>query len=298
MQPARSLLLYLAIILVAGALLAPWLYWLAHSLAGHLPGLDRATREPFYRYVTRAMLLVALAGLWPMLRLLGVHSWSAAGLVPGVQWRRLGLGFALGFGSLALLAALAVGCGARDWRSGMGGRLATELAGVTLTAAIVSIVEEVIFRGAIFNALKRAYSLRAALWGSSGLYALSHFLQRTEQPQTIEWHTGLTVLARMLGGLADPMLLVPGFLTLALAGLILALALHRTGALYLSIGLHAGWIFWQKAYNLLTRPAADAAPGFWGTNRLYDGWLAFLVLAAVLALMWFRPTATRAAHAG
>ena len=84
---------------------------------------------------------------------------------------------------------------------------------------------------------------------------------------------------------ADGLALVPAFFTLLVAGAILALAYQRTGTLFLSIGIHAGWIFCLKSYRLLTREAPGAARSFWGSDKLIDGWLPFLILAGVLAVM-------------
>ncbi len=75
---------------------------------------------------------------------------------------------------------------------------------------------------------------------------------------------------------------VPAFFTLFVAGACLALAYQRTGALYFSIGLHAGWIFWLASYKLVTQPAPVSSPALWGTDKLIDGWLALAVLGAVL----------------
>ena len=96
----------------------------------------------------------------------------------------------------------------------------------------------------------------------------------------------------MLRGFVEVEQVVPGFFNLALAGALLALAYQRTGNLYFSIGLHAGWIFWLKSYGFLTRDAANANAWFWGTSKLIDGWLALIVLAFVsLLLLKVRPRA-------
>jgi hypothetical protein len=96
----------------------------------------------------------------------------------------------------------------------------------------------------------------------------------------------------MVAGFVDPRLLIPGFLTLSVAGLILGLCLLRTGALYRSIGLHAGWIFWLRFYHLLTleQPKAQENLSFWGTGKLFDGWLAFIILLPLCFLIWRKYT--------
>ena len=84
-------------------------------------------------------------------------------------------------------------------------------------------------------------------------------------------------------GFGDVAAMVPGFLNLTVAGVILGLAYQRTGNLYRSIGLHAGWIFSLKVYGLLTRATSGANAWFWGTGKMFDGWLAL----GVLALAWW-----------
>jgi CAAX protease family protein len=64
------------------------------------------------------------------------------------------------------------------------------------------------------------------------------------------------------------------------------LAYQRSGNLYFSVGLHAGWIFWLKSYGFLTNPGVAGNAWFWGSRKLIDGWLAFLVLSGTLWLAW------------
>ncbi len=95
MRPLRALVIYILVVFLGGALLAPWLYWLVQAgtkSATHIAG------APFHRFVDRSLLLLALAGLWPLLRNLGATSWKEIGFVkPAGQWRKLLGGFLLGF---------------------------------------------------------------------------------------------------------------------------------------------------------------------------------------------------------
>jgi membrane protease YdiL (CAAX protease family) len=281
MRPLRALVIYIAVVFLGGALLAPWLYWLSQNLAHFLPKLAGA---PFHRFVNRSLLIVALAGLWPLLRALGAASLHDVGLVkPGGQWKKLGGGFALGFISLAAVAVLALAMGARQINESLtAGPLAGKLAGAALSAVVVSLVEEILFRGGIFGGLRRIFSWPFALVLSSMIYAIVHFLERADLEGAITWTSGFHVLFQMLGGFADWQQIVPGFFNLTLAGVLLGMAYQRTGNLYLSMGLHAGWIFWLKSYGALTVKVAHANTWLWGTEKLIDGWLAMAVLAATL----------------
>ncbi|MCX8092140.1 MAG: CPBP family intramembrane metalloprotease [Verrucomicrobiae bacterium] len=278
MKPFGALALYAVGVFLGGALLAPWLYWLARAGAGLWPGI---ADEPFHRFVNRALLGLALIGLWPLLRALGVRSWADLGLVrPAGQWRRLAGGFVLGLFSLALVAALALAAGARRFDATLTfGKLAGKLGGAVLTAVVVATLEEILFRGGIFGGLRRAWDWRGALVVSSGIYALVHFFAPARHGGEVTWLSGLTLLPQMLRGFADLHALVPGFFTLAVAGVLLAWAYQRTGNLFFSIGLHAGWIFWLRSYRVLTDPTPEAGVWFWGSNRLIDGWLALGALA-------------------
>jgi len=288
MRPIRALLIYLAAVFIGGALLAPWLWHLARLGGPAFPSLARA---PFHRYVDRSFLLIALAGLWPLLRALGATSRREIGLIsPFGQFQRLGAGLLLGFVSLALVAGLALLGHERVLTAQLtAGKIAGTLMGAAATAGLVAIIEEILFRGGVFGGLRRVVYWPMALVASSAIYALVHFLQRTELAGPVQWNSGLVLLPAMLAGFADGHQLVPGFFNLTLAGLALGLAYQRTGNLYCSIGLHAGWIFWLKTYGTFTVAVSATPDWFWGTSKLIDGWLAFLVLALVLAVVYWWP---------
>ena len=291
-RPLRALLLYLAAVFAGGALLAPWLYAAVQALAPQVPALEKLAGMKFARYVNRALLAVALAGLPFFVRGAGIRRWADVGIDPrNVRWGRFGAGFALGLGSLAAVCAVALAAGGRRLALGAtAGDLAAAAAGALLTGLVVGVMEELLFRGAMFGGLRRAVPWPAALLLSSAVYALVHFLGRPADPPEVTWLSGFRTLPGMLAGMTELHRIVPELLTLALAGAILGLAYQRTGDLAASIGIHAGWIFWLRFYALLTDHVEGADPWLWGTQKLVDGWLAFaaivVVLAAVLAPGW------------
>jgi membrane protease YdiL (CAAX protease family) len=236
--------------------------------------------------VNRALLLMALLGIPFYLRASGIRRWADVGVDPRrLRWRRVAAGFALGFFSLAAVCGIALAAGGRSLSPRTPGELAGQFAGALATALFVAVIEELLFRGAIYGGLRRAMPWGAALVVSSAIYAIVHFMARPDNPPDIGWLSGLQVLPTMLAGMLEPGGLVPALVNLTLAGMVLGLAYHFTGDILTSIGIHAGWIFWLKFYGVLTRAVPGTDPVFWGTRKLVDGWLAFVALVVVLGIV-------------
>lgn len=284
MRPHCALAGYLLLVFVGGALLAPWLYEAVQWAGATFAWAQSLADHPFHRFVSRSLLGLALLGLWPLSRTLSLRSWRDLGLrLEAEEWRRLGAGLVVGFGSLAAVAGIAVAAGVRQFETDHPyGSLLRHVSGAALSAAVVALLEETVFRGALFGGLRRAGSWQGALAVSSAVYALVHFFDKPESPPAVTWLSGLVTLGGMLRGFAEWERLVPGFFNLTLAGVILALAYHRTGSLAFSIGLHAGWVFWLKSYGFLTTATGAEGLWVWGSRRLIDGWLAGAVLVGTL----------------
>jgi len=278
MRSLRALVAYLLAVFVGGALLAPWLYRLGQLAGASFP---HVAHSPFHRFMDRSFLIVALAGLWPLLRVLGVTSLRGCGLVsPRGQWTKLGSGLLLGGAIIGLDAALTLIGNGRSINPNLAAhKIVGALFGAAGTAIAVAVIEETLFRGGVFGGLRKTFSWPPALVASSLVYAFVHFLRPAELAGPVAWNSGLLLLPQML----DLRALVPDFFNLLLAGALLALAYQRTGNLYFSIGLHAGWIFCLKLYGALTAGAAHAVSAFWGSGKMIDGWLAFLLLSIALA---------------
>jgi len=283
MRPLWALVIYIVAVFFGGALLAPWLYWIAQHFAPAVPKLAGA---PFHRFVDRSFLILALAGVWPLLRALGARSLRETGLVsPYGQSKKMSSGLLLGFVSLAVVAGIVLVSGGRALTGvAPAGKILGTLLSAAGTAAVVATLEEILFRGGVFGGLRRMFYWPLALGLSSLIFALVHFLQRADLTGPVAWNSGLVLLPRMLGGFVDFYALVPGFFSLTLVGVLLGLAYQRTGNLYFSIGLHAGWIFWLKIFGAFTTDVPGTAIWFWGSGKMIDGWLAFIVLALTLAV--------------
>lgn len=287
MRPLRALLIYIIAVFIGGALLAPLLYWLVQSLAHSFPNqFTNLANEPFPRYVNRCLLGLALIGLWPLVKNLDLKSAQDIGIVrPRGQLKKFGSGFLLGLVSLAIIAALAFAFHARHLNAKLsGGQIAQRLLSAAGTAVIIASLEEILFRGALYGALRKVFHWIFALLISSVIYALVHYLETTKATGTVTWLSGLQLLSLMFSNMGNLHAVIPGFFNLTLAGILLGWAYQRTGNLYFSIGLHAGWIFWIKAYAIVSALAPNADAWWWGNGRMaiVNGWMALPVLIGTL----------------
>lgn len=280
--------LYLLTIFGGGPLVAPFVYDVIGLLAQTFPTLHAIAQAPFHRYVTRCMLVIAVVGLWPLFKVQGYSSWDSVGLPPLRRHLRfVVLGFGMGFLSLGfVLAAALAGEGRTLNIDADPGKLFRHLVNAGLAAAVVGPVEEILFRGALFGAIRRQRGWKIALLVSSLMYSLVHFLDRGRWTGPVVWYSGFFVLGKMFIGTGDLSVLIPRFLSLLVAGGVLGLAYQRTGNLWFSIGLHAGWIFWLKSYGFITEQGPSSALWFWGSGRLIDGWFAVITITGVFALIW------------
>ena len=281
---------FIATVILGGALLAPFGYWAVQALASITPTLDSLARQPFHRYVSRGMLVLALLGLRPWARAMGLAAAAELGWCgPSARhWRLLGRGFLWGFASLAVFAALAVLAGAKGTNfEHSAGEWAKRLISAALSGLVVAVLEETLFRGALFGGLRRGVSVPWAMVVSSVVFALLHFLDRRPEPPTaVGWASGLALLPRMVREIDDWRMFAAALGSLTVVGLFLCLAYQRTGNLFFSAGLHAGWVFWMKLTGFVT-VAKPAAPGWlWGTGKLVDGGVTFGLLLVTFALYW------------
>jgi hypothetical protein len=291
MRVVRLLLSYLLIVFVGGALLAPWIWKGAQELGAAVPALAPVAAHPFHRYVNRCLIILAVAGAIPLIRSFQLHSLHEMGW--RAPWiRPIALGFAFGFSSLGLVIATQALSGHLDWnRTASANQWFHRIASAAFAAGAVALVEEGLFRGAVFSALRRTLPFAGASAIVSSLFAWVHFMERPPAPDAVGPWTGLFMLAQMMRGLTHLPMLFPALINLGLIGWMLAMARERTGSLAMAIGLHAGWVFWLKITLFAFVPNTSDIPAFWGSGKLVDGWLASAVLAVQCSLLhaWFRP---------
>ncbi len=281
MKEAAKILLYTAAVLVAGCLLAPPLYWAGRALVTTIPALEG---HGFSRYWNRAVLVCALALAFPFLRSLGIGRWQDLQLEPNPRrWRDLGVGVLVGVVGLWLVAAVKIAVGRAKLR---GHPRWDDVATGFVTAVIVAIVEEAFFRGALFGVLRRQLSWPRALAFLSVVFAALHFLKlpkKHPEMTDVDWLAGFRLFPQMLYQFGKPELVVGGFVTLVLVGWVLGYAVVRTRSLYLSIGLHGGWVFALKSFEALAKKKGHSSA--WFGKNLLTGFGPVLLLIVTLAVM-------------
>ncbi len=285
MRIVGKIALYMVAVAVAGCLLAPPLYWLGRYLV-ETDLLPQLKPFRFPKYFNRAMLVVVLASLWPFLRWLGVRHWTDLGLKPNpVRFRDLALGLAIGAGGLALVGLMLVVGGAAKLRQSMPW---DALWPIALTAAIVPLIEEPFFRGALLGMLRRTLPWPQALAFLSFFFAILHFIKPPPgRPPAgeITWTAGFELLPKVFWQFGDIDLVLGGWVTLFLVGFILGYSVVRTQSLYMALGLHAGWIYALRSFAKITKRTAPES--FWVGEDITTGLVPVLMLlATLLAVHW------------
>ena len=291
---ARRLLLLTAAVLFLTCLMAPLVSWALTAIVG------TAHRFSFPRVYDRVLQVLAVVAVLKGRRWLGLTSWAAFGLGDRTRradlWR--GVALAVGGGLMVFACMHWAGVLTIGWRYPLEKGVRKALAGIA-AAAIVGTGEELLFRGLLLYGLAGQMRRGPAVAWVTAVYAVVHFMRGGKQVGPVTLTSGFERVASAITPLADPGIL-PGLVGFALLGLLLAYARLRSGALYLPIGLHVGWVLMTR----LGRVAVDYPhrPGLlWGQRRPpivsgAAGWAAILITFAVVMFL-LRARAGRAATA-
>lgn len=291
---------------MAGAL-TPWAWqggkWLAATAdARELPAMVEGLaascgRAKIGRFFDRCLLLSALALLPLLLRRIR-HLRREPGAVeqarPRVSWpsaaAQIATGCVIAGGLLWGMGFIldAAGAYAPKLNPPAPGKL---LPKIIIPAVAAPLVEEWLFRGLLLGLWLRFARPATACLGTSLVFAFVHFLKPPDGSVISDPShplAGFELLGKILLHFTDPLFFVTDFATLFVVGLILAWARVRTGALWFSIGLHAGWVAAFKGFNLLYRNVADHPLHPWGVgDSLRSGVLPLLALGVTAIVCHF-----------
>jgi hypothetical protein len=280
----KKFLLFVLAALAAAALFSPWIFQLWNAYAA-------SHRAEFEQIFSGVFIFTGVALLLASPSLLRPRLLRDAGLL-GNDRRHFFYGFILAVASMALLAV--VMCFAGALAPGLSDPLYAIVRSSTkalITALLVGFLEEIFFRGLLFRGLLEDCGAAAAFIGANLLYAASHFFKAPEHfvPAGMDPLAGFRFLVLCLAPYVDVATTIPGLIGLFIIGVVLSYALLRSGSLYLSIGLHAGWVFAIKTLSLygdFTREGLGWA--FGAKPKLVSGvvtWVGILLVGVVVHWM-------------
>ena len=265
MKDVIKLAAYFIATVFTGAVLGPILFWSAQSLAAH-GVFSFLARYDFETFFHRALLVAAVLLLWPLLRVSRVRCLADLGLAPNSRWGRdVCAGAVVSVVPLLFCGVLLIALHIYAFRHSF----AWPRFGKMLLASItVPFIEETFFRGIVLGVLLRTGRKYAAIFAVSALFAVVHFLKAPERTsEIVTWMSGFSSIAHAFDGIGHPIMVAYALATLFFIGWILADARVLTHSLWLSIGLHAGWIFGSGAFSRLARQQTLAFPWI-GKNML------------------------------
>lgn len=287
MKDFAKILCYFVAVIVLGALLAPQLYWAGHALAAR--GVLRFLGDvPLEKFFSRAVLIVALASIWPMLRWLRLDGWRGLSIDPNPCWKQH---FAVGAGVAALCVGLmATGYvlgGVYRWKGTLPWGTLPKL---LLSAVVVGMLEEFLFRAGVLGLFRRTLRPWGAVLLTSALFAAVHFLRSDDSFEigTVNWLSGFALIPVIFHKFGEPSLIVAEFTTLFVLGLLLADTTVRTRSLWMGIGFHAGLVFVKMSFSKFTKRADAHLP--WIGEELQIGLVPVfaLLFGWVLARLWIK----------
>ena len=158
---------------------------------------------------------------------------------------------------------------------------------VAFSALVVGVLEESLFRGCIAGLIEKRHGARSALWLTSVLFAMVHFLKPDPAVRVdeVHWLSGFSLIPHMFHQFGQPLLLLGGFGTLWVLGLVLGIGVLRTGSLWLSVGFHAGIVLVKGVFSKGSERVWDRLP--WVGPELQIGLFPVAVLTLSGFLIWF-----------
>jgi membrane protease YdiL (CAAX protease family) len=261
------LIAFLAAALLTGAVLAPWLFrageWYVsmvhvfHHEKSPVLGwfAEKLAKSDFSKFFNRSMLISAVFWLWPFSRWAGMTKADLGLERNRLRWQDLLIGFMLASSLLLVMGAMYFYFGrfAANPKADPLSVLGTAI----FAAFCVALLEEWFFRAALFGLLLRAMKPVPAVLFLSLFFSIIHLLQPPDAivvaDNAVEAGTGFWMVGQIFTKFGNANFLIAEGATLFAVGLILGWARWRTKSLWLSIGMHAGWVFGIKLFAGLTR---------------------------------------------
>lgn len=273
---------------VMACVTAPPIFNAIQAIREAAPSIRDALDYPFERVASRLALIFVVIGFWPTLKWAGIRSAADFGFAPHPTWKQEILrGWRMGVYSIAALVLIAWGTGAFVWDPAAGGRLASRFVAYLIGGLLIGVIEEGLFRGALFGSARRVFHWIPAMIVLSLFFSAVHFIrpQAPDPIETAQWHSGFGILPHMLYQSDSMWDYMPYALNLFLIGVVLTLLIHRQNHVYYISGMHAGWVIALQMGRLLFSNDPDQLYYVYGISaNVGRSWAATFMLM-VLAIM-------------
>ena len=288
----QRVFLFLILVLLLTSLISPWISNLWDWIRSLNPSWEEY-RYPFSRIFNRVFMILAIGLFIPCRRMLGIGSAGQFGLGPiRRKYPDLIKGFSLALASMIAFAAVMTLAGVFTpyFRLPFEVGLERTLKGL-LTAVTVGFLEEIFFRGILFKGMLDDWKPAGAFVFANLFYSAVHFVKPAQKVplEGIDPLAGIFHLIHTFDRFLDPVALLPGLTGLFILGLVLSYAFMRSGSLYLSIGLHAGWIFSIKTLRVFGdfRREDLGWPFGFSDPKIISGWVTWICLIGVGVAVYY-----------
>ena len=292
------IVLFFIVSLLLGAVLAGPVFNGVLWLGRNVQALERLRDVEFERVASRCVLIAFLIFLVPMVRLAGIRDWRGIGFLPDRNWwKRIGWGLLVGCVVPAVIFAGGWISGAYGIREVLERGAVGKTLGYLFGALLVGWIEEGLFRGLLFGALRRSVGFWAGATIVSGIYSAVHFAKPRPVvgPVYGHWYSGLDLIPQMFNTVNFDPHFFPFALTLFFLGMVLCAFYQRTGSLYFSIGLHAGLVWVMRVGGYFFERNDAQWPWLFGADDVIaKSYIALFVLGAFMMIsLWMCRGRTR-----
>ena len=284
MKKALPVFTYIFGVVIGGALLS-YPFWL---IAQELPFL---ADYKFGRVSNRAFMLCAIIGLIPFLKKLKGLNLKKSGLIwdKKIWLRHFTLGYIFGLGTMLIMGAIMAMTDIRPWRSVIDtNELIKALFKGFLTGFVVSLIEEPLFRGMIYQSVRKNFSVIASILIISIPFAAVHFFKSKSGLITeVHWYSGFTHLSNAFHLWKNPQI-IGSFMTLVAVGIFMHLCVLKNGNLIAAIGIHTGWVNAIKIIKKATEnPKVEDMHWLIGSYDRVTGYMAFFWIILLMIAYFF-----------
>ncbi len=247
--------------------------------------LDPVLALAFRKYLTYATLISGLVISGIYLQLYNLLSFKAFGYNGKFITFFKGMfnGFLYGLSIMLLIEALLFLLGIHELdstRSYTFQSVSLLVSKAIIVGLLIALVEESIFRGALFTGLYKQTGAVIATFFSSLIYATVHFIRYRDLPADVDigWFTGITMMPEAFRRFYH-WSIEDYFLTLFIFGILLALLRLKHKSIAACIGVHAGIVMLIKISDYVTNRTHSSNYDYLVSqyNSTF-GWISFAVI--------------------